>query len=262
MNNILQTIVAKKKEEVFQKKSEDRKISKQSFLNRNCISLKDAIINSETGVIAEFKRRSPSKGNINISVDVKKTTQGYINAGASALSVLTDRTFFGGENEDLIAAREANNCPILRKDFIIDETQIIEAKEIGADAILLIASILTPSETKKLAKFAKEHQLEVLLEIHTKEELNRINDFIDIVGVNNRNLNDFTVSIERSIELSNYIPKEFLKISESGLNSPEDILRLKESGYGGFLMGERFMAEKDPGLACKNFIKQLKKVIA
>jgi len=210
-----------------------------------------------SGIIAEFKRQSPSKGIINANAKVEEVTVGYMNAGASALSILTDNQFFGGNNEDLIKARELNFCPILRKDFIVDPYQIIEAKSIGADAILLIAAILTPEETLHFATLARSLGLETILEVHGCTELSHLNNKISILGVNNRNLADFTVSLDISLSLSEFISDRILAISESGIHDPADVHLLKQAGYKGFLIGEQFMSAGDPASACQTFISQL-----
>ncbi len=194
-------------------------------------------------------------------VDIEKISIGYMQAGASALSVLTDEHFFGGSSEYLSQARHFNYCPILRKDFIFDEYQLIEAKSIGADAVLLIASVLSVSQTKQLAAFAVKLGLEVLLEVHTKEEAqNYPNEFTGIVGVNNRNLDNFKVNIQTSKDLSAVIPDNFVKVSESGINDPIRVLELKKYGFQGFLIGEYFMQSANPHLKCSEFIKTLKKL--
>jgi indole-3-glycerol phosphate synthase len=191
---------------------------------------------------------------------VERTTIGYMQAGASALSILTDKEFFGGSNEDLGIARKFNFCPILRKDFTIDEYQIIEAKSIGADAILLIAAVLTPQQSKDLAAFAHSFGLEVLLEVHDEEELAlHRNTDADLIGVNNRNLKTFEVSIETSKRLAALIPSHVVKVSESGIASPQTILELKQYGYEGFLMGENFMKHSRPEKAAREFVKELMK---
>ncbi len=261
MCTILEKIVARKKEEVAlrQLSVPHSSLEKNIAFDRPVFSLKKSLTDPQKcGIIAEFKRKSPSKGDINVAAEVGQTTTGYIQSGASALSILTDESFFGGSMEDFKTARRLNNCPILRKDFIISEYQVTEAWSIGADVILLIAAILTPALALALAKLAKEMEMEVLLEIHNKEELNRLNQHIDIVGVNNRNLNDFSVSINRSIELFDLIPSEFIKISESGIDSPEALLTLKDKGYQGFLMAEKFMATDRPEIACADFIRKVK----
>jgi indole-3-glycerol phosphate synthase len=194
---------------------------------------------------------------INDQVDVTAVTKGYAAAGASCLSVLTDGQFFGGSSEDLQRAR-INDIPILRKDFIIDEYQIVEAKAIGADVILLIAACLMPAEVRQLAAFARSLQLEVLLEIHNEEELEHICEETEIVGVNNRDLKTFTVDIQRSIDLSKKIPAGKVLIAESGISKIETILHMKKAGFSGFLIGENFMKEKDPGAAFGEFVRGLK----
>ncbi len=258
--NILEKIVVHKQKELEEKKSlyPIKLMEKSSFFNSGTVSLKKYIKREDkSGIIAEFKRKSPSKGVINEFAEVERTTVGYMQAGASALSVLTDTYFFGGSNKDLSTARKFNFCPILRKDFIIDEYQIVEAKSIGADAILLIAAILDKEKINQLAKFAHGLQLEVLLEIHNEKELVVLNENIDLVGVNNRNLKDFSVDINTSIKLSGLIPDEFVKVSESGISSPESIMELKSYGFQGFLIGENFMKTGNPAKACKNFITEL-----
>jgi indole-3-glycerol phosphate synthase len=196
------------------------------------------------GVIAEIKRKSPSKGMLNEHISVEKLALGYMQAGASALSILTDQRFFGGTSKDLTTARRLNYCPILRKDFIVDEYQIIEAKSIGADVVLLIAAALTPQETKSLTGLAHSLGLEVLLEV-------------DLVGVNNRDLATFAVAIETSQRLAERIPESMTKISESGISSPEAVRRLREYGYKGFLIGEAFMQTASPDAACRAFVEAL-----
>ncbi len=258
--NILDKISAQKIKEVEIKKSIlPIKILEQSvYFNMPVVSLKDAVIDEKkSGIIAEFKRRSPSKGLINNTADVEQTTIGYIEAGASALSVLTDEQFFGGSSADLFTARKVNSAPILRKDFTIDEYQIIEAKSIGADAILLIAAILDKQKVKDFSALAHQLGLQVLLEIHNAEELSVLSENVDMIGVNNRNLKDFKVNIQTSIGLSEKIPDEFVKISESGISKAENIIELKKFGYKGFLMGENFMKNQNPAKACSKFIVQL-----
>lgn len=259
--NILDKIIARKKEEV--RKRKDIKsitdLEKTGYFNRQTYSLKDFLTDSsKTGIIAEFKRKSPSKGIINDLVKVEDVTTGYAAAGASALSVLTDQDFFMGHDEDLIAARKVNNIPILRKDFMIDEYQIIEAKALGADIILLIAACLKPLEIIEFGKLAKSLGLSTLLEVHNQEELDLgLNEYIDVVGVNNRNLKDFSVSINTSLELAKTIPSEFLKVSESAISNPETIKLLRSVGFDGFLIGENFMKTTNPGKAMEEFVQML-----
>ena len=259
--NILEAIIERKKIEVEERKaSTPIEVLQQSELYvRPRLSLKQFLLDeSKTGIIAEFKRRSPSKGSINENADVVEVTTSYANNGASCLSVLTDELFFGGSTEDLIKAR-VNKIPILRKDFIIDEYQITEAKAMGADVILLIAACLSPFEVKRLAAFAKSLGLEVLLELHGEEELEHICDETEIVGINNRNLKTFEVDIEQSLRMAKQIPLNKIKVAESGISSIETILLFKQNGFSGFLIGENFMKEENPGEAFKKFINQLKK---
>ena len=258
--NILETIIEEKKKEVRRQKTlvSVAALEQSELYNRDTFSLKQFLLDeSKTGIIAEFKRKSPSKGIINDHSDVVEVTKAYAANGASCLSVLTDEKFFGGTAEDLKKAR-VNQIPILRKDFIIDEYQIIEARAIGADVILLIAACLTPERVKELALFAKSLQLEVLLEIHNEEELQHICDATEIVGINNRDLKTFTVDINRSLELGKKIPSDKLKIAESGISNIETISTFKNAGFRGFLIGENFMKTPDPTIAFAGFVQQLK----
>jgi indole-3-glycerol phosphate synthase len=260
--HILEEIVQHKLKEVQDRKSlfPVKLLKKSIFFETPSVSLKKYLLREDRwGIIAEFKRRSPSKGIINDHASVEQVSIGYMQAGASALSILTDEHYFGGSNEDLVTARKFNLCPILRKDFIIDEYQILEAKSIGADTILLIAAALKPESTKALAKFAHSLGLEVLLEVHNLDELQQyLNQHVDIVGVNNRNLKSFKVNLDTSRELASHIPGEFIKISESGIHEQETILELQELGYSGFLMGQRFMQYNRPEKRCREFIDKLK----
>jgi indole-3-glycerol phosphate synthase len=258
--NILDKIVADKRIEVASKKEiiTANILEQIPFFERKTTSLTKNLKNSATGIIAEFKRRSPSKSIINNIANVEDVAIGYERAGVCGMSVLTDEIYFGGTLDDLITARQSCHLPILRKDFVIDEFQIIEAKAFGADVILLIASILTKAEIKQFSELAKSLNLEVLLEIHNEEELYKsIMPSIDMMGVNNRNLKTFEVSLETSKHLSNLIPDDFIKISESGLSSVEAIKELQSYGYTGFLIGENFMKTKDPEVSAKEFIKSL-----
>jgi indole-3-glycerol phosphate synthase len=258
--NILDKIVEFKKGEVARNKNiiSVTELEQQEYFNRKTFSLKTFLQDeNKTGIIAEFKRRSPSKGIINDKADVLEVTTAYTKHGASCLSVLTDMEFFGGSADDLLKAR-VNNIPILRKDFIIDEYQLIETRAMGADVILLIAACLTPHRVQELAFFAKSLKLEVLLEIHTEQELQHICDEVDFVGVNNRDLKTFSVDINKSIELSKQIPAEKITIAESGISNVETIQIFKDAGFKGFLMGEHFMKTKNPGEAFKQFVKKLK----
>ena len=256
--NILETIIAAKRLEVEQKKSHTSigLLMDGPFFKNKTSSLKKSLEKSRTGIIAEFKRRSPSKGIINASATVEEVTKGYTANGAAGLSVLTDPGFFGGSIEDLVAAT-ANNCPILRKDFIIDEYQLFESKAFGAEVILLIAACLSKKEVKELADVARDLGMEVLLEIHTHAELDHICDAVDIVGINNRDLKTFLVDVQRSVELGKHIPSDKIKISESGIDDVETVKMLRAEGFSGFLMGEKFMKEKDPVQAFKIFSEAL-----
>lgn len=262
--NILDKIVAKKREEIAIAKRQlsGLQLQESELFSRECYPLRKFVEDpARSGIIAEFKRSSPSKGIINSNSSVKEVTSGYAAAGASALSVLTDSSFFGGSYIDLIEARQANQIPILRKDFILDEYQILEAKAWGADIILLIASILHPDETKRMASLAKRLGMSVLLEVHNKRELeHNLCDDLDAVGVNNRNLGDFTVSLQHSYDLVSQIPDQFIKVSESGISDPNTIVELKTAGFNGFLIGENFMREHHPGQAMEEFVKSIKKL--
>jgi indole-3-glycerol phosphate synthase len=252
--NILDKIIARKYEEVEQAKSllSIADLEKMPHFSRQNVSLAHALkLATFPKIISEFKRKSPSKGIINADVTPAAVTRDYVRAGAVGLSVLTDIDFFGGSFDDFRAARKENpQIPMLRKDFIVDPYQLYEAKAIGADVILLIAACLTPSEINSLSQQAHQLGLEVLLEVHNAEELERsLGENIDIVGVNNRNLKTFDTSIEKSIELSEKIPDSFVKISESGLKDAKSIIELYQYGYKGFLIGETFMKTEDPGNA-------------
>lgn len=223
-------------------------------------SFKEFILSpNHSGIIAEHKRQSPSKGIINGKVNVQDVVIGYQNAGASAVSVLSDSKYFGGTIYDIVRAAEVLDIPILRKDFIIDEYQIHEAKALGAAVILLIAASLKTEEVDRFTKLAHELGMEVLFEVHNQEELKKLSKHVDVVGVNNRNLKTFKVDIEQSIKLTKQIPDQFIKISESGISKPETVKELKKHGFQGFLMGENFMKEEIPGLACQLFIDQINK---
>ena len=261
--NILGKITDHKKASIAQRKElyPQRLLEQSIYYSTPVVSLKKYLLREDkTGIIAEFKKRSPSKGDINPFAKVEAVSIGYMQSGASALSVLTDEKFFGGKNGDLTEARKFNFCPILRKDFIVDPYQIYEARSIGADAILLIAECLEKKEVQDYAKLAKSLGLEVLMEVHSIAQLDKLCSDIDIVGVNNRNLEDFSVSINTSLQLVDAIPNEFVKISESGINAPESIIRLKEAGFQGFLIGEHFMKTADPAKACADLIQDIQRL--
>ena len=259
MTNILDKIIANKRLEVERHKKDTsiNELEKRLSTITTPASFKEAIKNSRTGIIAEFKRRSPSRDWIFKDAKIEDVIPLYSQNGASAISVLTDMDFFGGELADLELAGSLTKTPLLRKDFVVDEYQLYQAKISGASAVLLIASALTIEETKQLAKKAKELNLDVLLEIHNEQELHHINDKVDVVGVNNRNLGTFVTDIQISFDLANKIPDDFIKISESGISQPQTVIDLQQAGYKGFLMGENFMKTSNPGKALEDFINQL-----
>jgi indole-3-glycerol phosphate synthase len=260
--NILDKIITSKKREVLLKKSiiPITEFEKSVLFERKTVSLSNNLIHSSTGIIAEHKRRSPSKGEINYGFSVEEVVKGYENAGVCGISVLTDSTYFGGSLDDLIFARATTNLPLLRKEFIVDEYQIIEAKAYGADVILLIAAVLSANEIKKLSELAQSLGMEVLLEVHNLEELQKsIMPSLNMIGVNNRNLKTFEVGLNISKELASEIPADFVKISESGISTIEAINELKLYGYKGFLIGENFMKTENAGKAAEDFMFKIKK---
>lgn len=258
--NILEKIFADKKKEVALKKTliPASQLEQSVMFQRECPSLSQRLKESQTGIIAEHKRRSPSKSIINHSLNVQDVAQGYENAGACGMSVLTDGKYFGGSLDDLLLARATINLPLLRKEFILDSYQILEAKAYGADVILLIAAILDQKEIKNLSETAKSIGMEVLLEVHNEEELQKsIMPSIDLLGVNNRNLKNFEVSLDTSKSLAKLIPDEFVKVSESGISNTAAIKELQPYGFKGFLIGENFMKTDHPGNSAKSFISEL-----
>ncbi len=261
---ILDTILAHKKSEIAERKAlyPQPLLEKSIYMTTPVVSLKRYLRRTDkVGVIAEIKRRSPSKGDLNPHISVERLSIGYMQAGASALSVLTDQRFFGGSGDDLQTARRFNFCPILRKDFILDPYQILEARSLGADAILLIARALEPSLLRELAVFARSLGLEVVLEVHDAQELAACwSPEIDVVGVNNRDLQDFSVSLDRSLSLVEQIPSESVKISESGLHNAHDLWRLKQAGFDGFLIGEMFMKCSLPEEGCAQLIREYQEI--
>ncbi len=257
--SILEKIVADKKKEVALKQqvAPRNQLEQNTLFEKDTVSLSNAL-QSGSGIIAEHKRRSPSKSVINNSLSVQEVASGYEKAGASGMSVLTDGKYFGGSLDDLLVARAAVNFPLLRKEFIVNEYQILEAKAHGADAILLIAATLTKEEIKQFSAFAKALQLDVLCEAHNKKEVqNSIVETVDMIGINNRNLKTFEVSLETSKTLVELIPDDFVKVSESGISSIQAINELKQFGFEGFLIGENFMKTTNPGLAAEEFVNQL-----
>ena len=257
--NILDKIIEHKKQEVAAAKALTslQQLQQTANFKRQTFSLQQFLLDaSKTGIIAEFKRKSPSKGTINNTASVLEVTAAYTANGASALSILTDEHFFGGSAQDVQVAR-VHAIPILRKEFIIDSYQIAEAKAMGADVILLIAACLSPLQVKQLASYAQSIGLEVLLELHTEDELTHICDETNIIGINNRDLKTFTVDMNRAIALSKKIPNNKIKIAESGINDIETIRIFKNEGYHGFLIGENFMKQPDPTIAFAQFVQQL-----
>ena len=261
MKNILQEIVDKRKATLKQLKSiiPFQAWEMMPYFNRECLSLKESLADEKrTGIIAEFKRASPSKGDINVRADLLDVVTAYELNGASAVSVLTEPIYFKGNNDDIMSITGSMNIPVLCKDFIFDKYQVTESKAIGADVILLIAACLTPVQVKELAAYAGSIGLESILEIHNEDELNHICDEVDMVGVNNRNLKTFEVDINTSLQLIDKIPAGKPAIAESGISSVDTIVTLRQAGFKGFLIGEKFMKEEDPGKAFENFINQLK----
>ncbi|GGE36736.1 indole-3-glycerol phosphate synthase TrpC [Psychroflexus planctonicus] len=258
--HILDKIISFKAKEVQQRKllkSLDL-LQKEKAFQLPKHSITEHILQKETAIIAEFKRKSPSKQNINLMANPKEVALGYQNAGVAGISVLTDYHFFGGSFQDLQAVKTSVNIPILQKDFIIDAYQIYEAKAAGADFILLIAAVLTQPQIQNLAKIAQDIGLEVLVEIHAEDELEKsICKHVNLIGVNNRNLKTFEVNLEHSMQLAAKIPKDFIKVSESGINATETLNELKKAGFQAFLMGESFMKTQHPGETCSAFINQI-----
>lgn len=260
MKDILQEIVATKRAEVDRRKRETdlQALYRQAEIPRTTShSLREALLSSSTGIISEFKRRSPSKGWINREADVQSIVRAYQQAGATALSVLTDTPYFGGTDDDLRAARQACTLPILRKDFTIDEFQLVESRALGADAVLLIAAALTREQCRRLAETAHQLELEVLLEIHDQSELDYYSEYVDILGVNNRNLGSFHTDVANSFRLIELMPQEATPISESGISNPDTVKELRTIGFKGFLIGENFMKTEAPGDSLKSFINAL-----
>lgn len=260
MSTILDKILDSKRREVSERQANNpwRALELSALFERPCVSLSQQLSGeTSVGIIAEFKRKSPSKGAINAGADAATVTRAYVQAGAAGVSVLTDGPFFGGSNADLEQVRKAIDRPILRKDFIIDEYQVVEAKSIGADLILLIAAALSPAEVKSLSDLAHALGMEVLLDLHDEAELGHITQDIAMIGVNNRNLNTFETTLQTSFDLASKLPPDKIWVSESGLHHPQDILALNLAGYRGFLIGEAFMKTDDPGKACAQFVRTI-----
>lgn len=265
MNQYLEKIILNKKREIIERKSlyPVKLLERSVYFQTQPVSMKSYLTRDDKlGLIAEFKRKSPSKGWINQFAKPGEITLGYMQSGTSALSVLTDKVFFAGNLTDLSAARAENYCPILQKDFMLDEYQIIEAKSFGADCILLIAAVLSKDEIRRLADFAHSLKLEVIVEIHQEAELEKVPDEVRIVGINNRNLETFEVDLENSARLLQKLPAEKVKVAESGIHSAEVASGLKGLGFDGLLIGEQFMKTIDPVAACRRFIRSLEKLEA
>lgn len=257
--NILDKIIERKQQEIEDSKSKIsvEQLKDSEFFGRKTFSLRESL-ESKSGIIAEFKRQSPSKGIINNQISPLEVASAYEKFGASAISILTDKDFFGGSFDDILSVRNHINIPILRKDFMIDEYQFYEAKSIGADVILLIAACLSPAQVLEFTELSHKLGLEVLLEIHTEEELEHINKSIDFVGINNRNLKDFKVDLQHSVNLKNQLPENILSVAESGIYNEDDFKYLKEKGFNGFLMGEYFMKNENPGNKFSEFVSNVK----
>lgn len=262
MNALEKIVLEKRKQVQVDKLSVPLELLERSvYFHRACFSLKEFLLREDkSGIITEIKKHSPALGAINPDVNVEKLARGYEQAGASALSVLTDKKFFGGSNADLIQARENTSCPILRKEFVIDEYQVVEAKSIGADAILLIAAVLSRKEIVRFADLAHTLGMEVLLELHAEHELEKVYDGVDIIGINNRNLETMKIDIATSRTMAKLIPAGFIKISESGIEDPKTVIEMQQAGYNGFLIGGYFMKHPEPEKACAVFILQVNKL--
>ena len=264
MKDVLEEIIAWKRIEVEKYKSEvsehdiHMQVEKIINLDSPTVSMRKALIESSTGIISEFKRKSPSKGWIKEDGKPDIIPLSYQQYGASAISILTDEKYFGGKDEFIVEARKSGvNIPILYKNFIIDEYQIFQARLCGASAILLIAADLKISECKSLLYTAHQLGLEVLLEMHSESELDYAELEPDMYGINNRNLGTFTTDIKNSFYLSSRLPKNVCKVSESGISDPDTVKELKLAGFNGFLIGENFMKTKNPGDALNDFITKI-----
>ena len=257
---ILHEIIENKRKEVDRQKTTVPTAELERIIAANARgkrSFKQALSNSSSGIVAEFKRKSPSKGWIFKDAHAEQVVADYERAGAAAISVLTDESYFGGSFDDFASVRKNIRIPLLRKDFIVDSYQIYQSKAWGADVILLIASALSPSQTAEFAALARELDMETLLEIHVEAELQRIGANIDVVGINNRDLSTFVTDVRLSFALGEKIPREYAKISESGISDPATVANLRRAGFDGFLMGETFMKTSDPGESLRNFVERL-----
>jgi indole-3-glycerol phosphate synthase len=260
--SVLDQIIARKYQKVEERKSfhPAALLEKSSFFGEKTLSLKEHLLKEGSlGIISEFKRKSPSAGLINGTAKASDVCRDYILAGASAVSVLTDSEFFGGSSEDLTEVRNKIQCPVLRKDFIVDEYQIIESKSIGADAILLIAEVHDRKKLSQLHRIAKSLGLEVLFEVHDKANISRIPGDAEIIGINSRNLASFEVNLDHLELIVSLLPENTIKVAESGIKSVSDYMSLRNKGFNAFLMGEYFMKTADPGKTCREFIDVLRK---
>lgn len=260
--DILEEIIAHKRIEIAAQEQNVPISFLEDLLEKNddmakVHSMKASLAASATGIIAEFKRRSPSKDWINKDADAKIIPASYQQAGASALSILTDEHFFRGGLRDIRAARPTVSLPILRKDFIISRYQLLQAKAAQADAVLLIAAALSKEECRTLACEAHKLGLEVLLEMHHEDELDYVNEYVDMAGINNRNLGTFHTDVENSFRMAEKLPADILKVSESGISTPQTVKLLRQEGFRGFLIGETFMKTANPGNTLSTFIKEL-----
>jgi indole-3-glycerol phosphate synthase len=260
--NILEKIAAFKREEVRSRKlaTPVNMLEKSACFKLAVPSFHDALAKPGPSVIAEFKRKSPSRGDINPSADILQVALGYQDAGTAAISVLTDTEFFGGNNSDLQDVAGAVKIPVLRKDFVVDEYQVVEAKSLGAGAILLIASILTKKEVDTLSELSLNLGMDILFEIHDMADIEMISRNIKIIGVNNRNLKTFEVSMDNSNDLLQHLPGDCIKVAESGIQTYKDVIQLFKKGYNAFLIGENFMKSDDPGKSAKIFMNNLKSI--
>lgn len=258
MATILDEIVENKKREVadLKKRLSISELKEKPFFFRQTFSLQNVLKSSRTGIISEFKRKSPSKGDIHQGIEPKDVVPLYEKYGCSAVSCLADNKYFGGSFLDVVQAREnLEHTPLLFKEFLTEPYQLYLAKASGADVVLLIAACLERSRCQELALEAKELGLETLLEIHSEDELSHYDEsFVNVLGVNNRNLKIFKTDVQISRDIVKNLPENTVKISESGISKPETVAELRKLGFNGFLMGENFMKESNPGIALKNFI--------
>lgn len=261
MKDVLEEIVAWKCIEVEQQQEQlparqlYAEVERLVADGRQTHSMSRSLAESQSGIIAEFKRKSPSKGWIHPDVEPEDVVPHYAAAGASALSILTDEKYFGGSTEFIPRVRPLVQTPILRKDFIINEYQLFHAVQMGADAVLLIAACLKPTECRALLDMAHQLGLEVLLELHNERELDYAELEADMIGINNRDLGTFHTDWHHSIDMAGRLPSDRVLVSESGISQPDTVMLLRQIGYRGFLMGEHFMRHAHPGEALKDFIQ-------